>query len=159
MKSLTLERRLISFAYILLTSGCATPYVPPSNGPTAQITFVNGALRPLHVSFYEKSEFCTGRRLAGKLPPSNRETYTVPADGTLTFEFYQTESADNRYCLTNLRFTPTPSGRYVFETNQANARCVWRMQELSEGQPAKAVALKNVGWNTAFDNNGSFCRE
>ena len=117
------------------------------------------AQRATKFEFYEKSEFCTGRRLAGKLSPSSRETYTIPVGGNFTFEFYQTESTDNRYCLTNLRFTPEPGGRYVFETTQASSRCVWRMQELSEGQGTKAVTLRNVGWNSAFDNSGSFCRQ
>ncbi len=145
-----------------LLSGCAVftqPYVVPASGPTAKLRIVNGAQRDLEISFYDQSDHCVGRRSLKKLKNGEEVTTVVYAERDLTFQLYQTERADGRFCLKNIRFRPSEGGSYVFETRQSANSCQWHMSQESESGLPSPVPIRGIAWSRGVTEGGSWCNE
>ncbi len=151
-------RRLLLAIVVVCLSGCGilpATYREPSTGPVATITYRDSSARNLSITLYDQSEECTGRRLE-LIEPGDQRTIKVRAGEKLTFTIHLTGGL--KYCLVNLRFAPVEGAVYQFDTIDDPGRCLWRMLDMSTGQP-QLVGLQKIVQRQGWDGSWSPCSE
>jgi len=147
---------------VIALVGCASPYIPPTSGPTAKMRFVNDAQRNLYISYFDTSTNCVGRRRTKVIPPSTEDEHVVRANGELTFQYYLTNhnsGGGEQYCLMNLRFFPNTGSSYIFRTTEHSNSCSWLMVDATQSGNPTPEPLKRILWKRGFDENSSWCNE
>ena len=157
-------RIAIIMSIFIFLSACSSPhspisYIPPTSGPVAKITFENKSSRIFGPAFYSESRMCKVRRYTKELKPGQSSTHIIPANRELTFMYYQSESTDGRYCLFNLRFTPTAGKVYKFIAVSKGGDCLGGMSEIKNNKHLKNVELQQIPFFIGSSEDGSFCNQ
>ncbi len=155
-------KKFFSLSITIALVGCASPYVPPTSGPTAKIRFENDAQRNLYISYFDQSSQCVGRRSTEVILPTTEQEHIVRANSDLTFQYYLTNhngGGHEQYCLMNLRFHPKASNVYVFRTSEGFNNCRWLMTDSTDANAPTPIELKRIVWKRGFDESSSWCNE
>jgi hypothetical protein len=155
-------KKLLALSIAFALVGCASPYVPPTAGPSAKIRFVNDAQRNLQIAYFDTSANCVGRRTTQTILPTAEQEHIVRADADLTFQYYLTNhngTVGEQYCLMNLRFHPTAGGAYIFRTSEGANTCRWIMVDATDPGSLKPVPLQKILWRRGFAEGSSWCNE
>lgn len=158
-----LSMRTIFLVGSVFLSGCATqpPYVAPTHGPLANISFVNlSSDIPTTVLFYEDGIACRGiRRVAFYNANYKNSLVTVSANKPFTFTI--DHSTTRAYCRQTYMFTPEPSD-YRIRTQTGAGECsvlVEKGQEVAPGQsqwtPVKELTKRE--YRAPFFESGEWC--
>ena len=152
-------KRWLSILLMLNISGCAVPYVPPNSGPVTTIRFINESSRKLEIAYFEESQGCKRRRTAPMIFSGEEAQHTVRANSDLTFQYYLTSKSigGEQYCLTNLRFFPKDSEKYIFRTTDDSSECKWVMYEESDVNRSNLIKLESIPWSRGVVEDSSWC--
>jgi hypothetical protein len=148
-------------------AGCASPYVPPTSGATAQLTFKKYKDSTTGIQIYDQAETCASRHNIALLRSDSEKSIVVKADAPLSI----TMSVDKaviplpvgfvvRGCNPTVTFVPENGVSYTAELITEHDMCSIRIEQLSSIQTTSDVpksAVRNRKWKRGFDEGSSFC--
>ena len=135
----------------LLIAACATPYVPPKDGPTATLR-LGGLLGSKGSTAYflmDNAESCTETaKLAYGLKAGDANTVTVRADAPLVVEIGYSQLDSLAICRTSFAFTPESGAIYFLRLDEAyfffQKACVPMVQKRFDEKRNTAVPFRRV---------------
>jgi hypothetical protein len=148
-------------------AGCASPYVPPTSGATARVTFKKYKDSTTGIQIYDQAETCTSRHNVALLSSDPEKSIVVKADAPLSI----TMSVDKAViplpigfvvqgCTPTATFVPENGVSYTAELVTERHMCsikVTRLDSDHVASPAPANAVRIRKWKRGLDEGSSFC--
>jgi hypothetical protein len=164
---MTVRHLSIALIAAVGVAGCASSYIPPASGPTAQVTFKKYKDVTTGIQLYDQAETCSSRHNIALLRSDPEKRIAVKADAPLSI----TMSIDKaiiptpigfivRGCNPTVTFVPKGGASYTAELVTQQDMCSIKVTQLtSDGTASEIadVAAKVRKWKRGFSESSSFC--
>ncbi len=177
--------RLLTAALALASSGCAVPYIEPTDTNVARIKFINESTNEMFIRFYGDARECTDRTNAGLVQPKSQKTLAVPAgkEIAVTFGINKNAAASKvaalggavgalgfvlfapsyKDCMPTIDFNPKIGRTYSFRMNTSGGDCSYQLVteplENQSQREAEAMAFTQRKWIMPMGEAGPFCEK
>jgi hypothetical protein len=152
-------------AIFSVTSASAQIYVPPADGPVAEVILEHNVSAPMDFIIFSEAESCRGRSHVQR-PTDQRRVAKIRANVPLAFSVGHSIGIKDIPCSVLFRFTPIENARYLLKYEKSytgglieggSAKCTLQVERIQSDGTLEFQQVEELDARTPFFESGAWC--